>query len=551
MSLKQQYDVVILGGGLAGLSLSIQLKKEVPSLSICVLERRKGEAETAAHKVGESTVELGTYYIREVLDLKEYLDANQLPKIGLRFYFTPTEKSDLSKRSELGPTDSLHVPSHQLDRGIFENELVRKSRELGNDVFLGARVDKVDLNSEGHATKLSMNGEKFTVSSKWVVDATGRRELIKRSVGFTKPLEHPNSAVWFRVNEIIDVQEWSDDPNWKGKVKDGLRRLGTVHFMDTGYWLWLIPLPSNITSVGIVFDHNIHDLENLNTLDKAYDWMAKNEPQVYEKLLPLKDKVLDFIPLRQYPHHSGQFYSSDRWCVVGEAGAFLDPFYSPGTDFISLSNSWTKELIKKDFEGEDIFVRSKVYEETHKALINNWLPIYKGQYQLMGDTQIMISKICWDFATYWGLQVCVFVNDGFLNMEFLSKSAKPEGVFTKLGMLNAKIQQLFIDFKSFEKEPVIGKYVDPLDLNYLKRLNKEMVAKYDSTDALIEKVNQNLSELEQIAACYFMKFYHYAYGEHLNSVDPYSMDLANKSYEEGIVPSDALMEDVEKTWFLK
>ena len=65
-----QYDVVILGGGLAGLTLSLQLKRAKPGISVLVLERRETEASTAAHKVGESTVELGTHYLREVLDLK-------------------------------------------------------------------------------------------------------------------------------------------------------------------------------------------------------------------------------------------------------------------------------------------------------------------------------------------------------------------------------------------------------------------------------------------------------------------------------------------------
>ena len=49
----KQYDVVILGGGLAGLTLSIQLKRANPDISILVLEKRDGVASTAAHKVGE------------------------------------------------------------------------------------------------------------------------------------------------------------------------------------------------------------------------------------------------------------------------------------------------------------------------------------------------------------------------------------------------------------------------------------------------------------------------------------------------------------------
>ena len=55
MSTKH-YDVIIPGGGLAGLTLSIQLKLAKPDIKILVLERRKTVAATAAHKVGESTV---------------------------------------------------------------------------------------------------------------------------------------------------------------------------------------------------------------------------------------------------------------------------------------------------------------------------------------------------------------------------------------------------------------------------------------------------------------------------------------------------------------
>ena len=81
------YDVIIPGGGLAGLTLAIQLKQAKPDISILVLESRATEAATAAHKVGESTVELASHYLRGVLGLKDYLEAHELPKHGLRFFF--------------------------------------------------------------------------------------------------------------------------------------------------------------------------------------------------------------------------------------------------------------------------------------------------------------------------------------------------------------------------------------------------------------------------------------------------------------------------------
>ena len=92
--MENHYDVTILGGGLAGLTLSLQLKQEKPDIKVLVLEKREDAAPEAAFKVGESSVELGTHYMREVLNLKDYLDSDQLPKHGLRFFLYPKHKGE-------------------------------------------------------------------------------------------------------------------------------------------------------------------------------------------------------------------------------------------------------------------------------------------------------------------------------------------------------------------------------------------------------------------------------------------------------------------------
>ena len=70
-------DVLIMGGGLAGLCLAIQLRRELPSLSVRVLERGTHPPPVAAFKVGESSVEIGADYFDTVLGLKNHLDAAQ------------------------------------------------------------------------------------------------------------------------------------------------------------------------------------------------------------------------------------------------------------------------------------------------------------------------------------------------------------------------------------------------------------------------------------------------------------------------------------------
>src|SRR5215471_8985273 len=82
---KSRYDVAILGGGLAGLTLALQLKRERPETSILLAEKRAEPAPDAAFKVGESTVESGAYYLREKAGMADHLESEHLFKRGLRY----------------------------------------------------------------------------------------------------------------------------------------------------------------------------------------------------------------------------------------------------------------------------------------------------------------------------------------------------------------------------------------------------------------------------------------------------------------------------------
>src|SRR5438270_12617152 len=94
------YDVAILGGGLAGLSMALQLKRARPLTNVLVADKRSEPAPEAAFKVGESTVENGAHYYREVLGMRDHLEEAQIRKLGLRFYLPAGDNRDIIQRVE-------------------------------------------------------------------------------------------------------------------------------------------------------------------------------------------------------------------------------------------------------------------------------------------------------------------------------------------------------------------------------------------------------------------------------------------------------------------
>jgi|TARA_R110000737_G_scaffold345455_1_gene373948 flavin-dependent dehydrogenase len=550
--MNKHFDVAILGGGLAGLTLALQTKKMNPDASIIVMESRDGAAPDAAHKVGESTVELGTHYIREVLDLKDYMDEHQLPKHGLRFFFSPQHKGDIARRVELGPRKLLPVPSHQIDRGSFENKLAELCLERGIKFEHGAKVSDVQLNGDKHIVTYTQKDEQEVVTSRWVVDATGRASFLKRKLGLKKEIDHAVCAAWFRIKGDLNVDEWSDNKEWNTFLEPGLRRLGTIHFMDKGYWVWLIPLATGNTSVGIVADPAVHPFDTYNKLDKALNWLEINEPLCFKHINPRKEDILDFRVMKHFAQNSEKLYSHERWAISGESGVFLDPFYSPGTDFISLNNTFISDLITKDLAGTDISLQTEFYEKTLLALFNNWVPVYENRYPMWGSTQTMIFKIFWDWAVYWAVPTLLFTNEGFTNLMVLKNLfASEDGAGQRFGKLNNSVQSLFSEWVEYDTNPFEDRYIDPFDLHYLKDLHLGLEERF-STRELVAKVNENVGLLEEIASEMFRLMSNKIHGTSMDmKVDPFNMSLKTKPQEnsEGIVARAEVKKDVAVMWF--
>jgi flavin-dependent dehydrogenase len=556
---QADYDVVISGGGLAGLTLALQLKKSLSACRILVLEKRKDPAPAATHKVGESLSELGAYYLREVLDLKDNLVSCQLRKFGFRFFLTPEHSEDITRRVEVGSKIFNPFPSHQVDRGKLENDLVIAAVNNGIDIGLGAKVTSVDLSKKEHHIRFEKNNVEHSVASKWFVDATGRNSLLKRKLHLEKELDHKINAAWFRLNANIDMDDWSGDTGWRSFVAPGLRRLATNHLMGEGYWVWIIPLVDDRTSIGIVADPRYHAFDTFNSFEKSMNWLKTYEPLAASILEEHRDKLMDFKVMKNFAYDTKQFYSSDRWALTGEAGAFLDPLYSPGSDFIGLSNTWITDLITRDLKKEDISLRSLVYDHSHKQLFRGWDGLYRDMYGLFGKTQIMLMKIIWDWATYWAIPNVLFSNKGYINLDVMKLYSSPNGIGQRFAALNQNMQQLFLFWGQHYKETISDHQLNVFDVGCLKQLQSEIGHQYEP-DELISKIESNLDLLQLISAEIFRKVSNQMHDTPINmNVDPYEMkihdgntELLKKSKSGGaLMVDESIRMDIERMWFSK
>ena len=512
MSDQREFDVVICGGGLAGLTLARHLKLDQPELSVAVIDRLTRPLPEAAFKVGESSIELGTYYFGQVLKLDRYFRTKHLPKFGLRFFLGKSHEP-LTKRPEAGQTMFPPVPSYQIDRGRLETDLREFVAEMGVILFEGCSVDDIEL-AEGDTAHIIRcrrkdDSESFTLTGHWVVDALGRRRLLQTKLGLKREHEHRASAAWWRYTGRIDVdvmgtQDGSKFPHQL--IED--RYFSTNHMMDRGYWVWFIPLGSGNTSVGIVTDDDIHPQ---NTYGKSYEqaleWLQKNEPKVWEFVRNLPP--MDFLSLKRYSYASAQVFSHTRWSCVGEAGFFLDPLYSYGSDFIAVTNTLTVEMIRRERAGS---LTEKMVAGYNRLVLDNLYKIclgfYEGMYKIFGHPQIFTPKLTWDTAIYWSWMYQLYVQGMLLN--------PTEDVFAlgeRFRQLNTRVEKLLADWS--EKAPPRPLYVlgDMTRMRLMMLLGLDLASRR-GPEQMMKIARKNLDRLEEFALVLFWQAVSECYPDH-------------------------------------
>lgn len=494
---SRDVDVLIVGAGLAGLTLARQLLLEKPDLNILMVDRQ-AEIPSPKQKVGEATVQVSGYYYSRVLEMEEHLLREHFLKYNLRFYWKTQRGGDVwEDLSQSYIRKISNIATYQLDRNKFEAAVLEKNRENPNFELIHPTANlKVDLAEEGeegpHQFRFEADGREISGRAGWVVDASGRgRFLVRREkLDRPSPIRHGSSFLW--VEGLLDPEKITNLDRKQIRLRRERGTLGhfptflaTNHYCGEGYWFWEIPLHGK-TSLGLVFDSANVAFKDVSSPEKLVEWICREYP-LYARDLPQR-KILYHSGFQSFALDNGQTISPARWALVGEACRFSDPLYSPGGDLISTYNTLVADAI---LTGDQKALEAKIrfYEPLARAIYEAYVPSFAVSYCTLGDQECYSLRYAWELTIYFAYYVFPFINDLHINQAFLPGFLRRFGL---LGPINQGIHRLLADYYRWKKENVAMAAPEPVFFDFME------VGALAQSELTFYKVGVDIDEARQV-----------------------------------------------------
>lgn len=380
MSIKTDYDVIILGTGIGGSMLGAILAKH--NLNVLMLD-----AETHPRfAIGEATTPDTNFRLKllshkydlpEIAHLSAFHPTRDFisPACGVKrafsFLYQREGKDQIATETHQYPTLAPPMgPDCHFFRQDTDAYMMAVAVNYGAKVRQQTRIKDFDI-QEDHVSLTSEKGETFT--SKYLVDGTGMKSVLAHKFDLRKPAEtfRTNTRAIFTHMVGVKLYDQVGSSQQKHGHKYPLSQ-STLHHVFEGGWCWIIPFNNHqdstnpLCSVGLVLNREIHPETGMNPEEEFWSFVKKFPDMVNQ--FEGAQAVRGWVGTGRL-QYGAKSITGHRYSLLSHAGFFIDPLYSTGLALTTAMVDLLGGQLLKAFEANDFSVES--FEHLNKFFDNN------------------------------------------------------------------------------------------------------------------------------------------------------------------------------------
>jgi flavin-dependent dehydrogenase len=312
----ERCDVAVIGGGPGGSAAATLLARR--GYKVIALEK----ARHPRFHIGESLLPM---------NLPVFERLGVLDKVRALGVFKPG--ADFEADNERGYNTYAFAraigqsPPHayQVWRQDFDKMLFDHARECGADAREGHEVVQVEQRGsrESWLDVKTDDGRSYCIHARYVVDASGRDAFLSAKRKLRRRNDQHQSAAIFGHYRGAERRAGADAGNI------------SIYRFEHG-WMWMIPLPDGVMSVGAVCRPDYLKQRKGRTIEFLLDTL-KLSPALWRRVEHAELIDNEVRVTGNYSYDSMQM-GGPGWVLVGDAFAFLDPVFSSGV-YLAMSGA--------------------------------------------------------------------------------------------------------------------------------------------------------------------------------------------------------------------
>lgn len=374
-ALPDKYDVAVVGSGFAG-SLMAMIGRRLGH-SVVLIDKGKHPRVV----IGESSTPLTNLLLEELTTRYDLPALRPLAKwgswqqsypeiaCGLKRGFTfyhhdlnqpETSPPDRSQQLLVAASPNNQIADTHWYRADLDHFFVRQAQDIGVDYLDQTDLTNLTQTPTGMTLDGLRNGRGLSISTKFLIDASGSRGFLHRILGLTETglPDFPRTQALYShfagVGQLERTGFGANEEQPPYPIDDA-----AVHHVFDGGWIWVLRFNNGVTSTGVAATDRV--ASELKFIEGAESWR-----RLLSSIPALQEQFANARPTQPFTHIPRLSFrstpvSGDNWAMLPSAAGFIDPLLSTGFPLTLSGVARLADILDKDWDTSQLPVRLERY----------------------------------------------------------------------------------------------------------------------------------------------------------------------------------------------